>query len=112
MNILFLFILFPSFFYCKPLVFCFNFDVTYLAYSSLIFSFFSPCSEGYLISFLSSALVDLFACFSIFLPLLLLGTLYPRSNQDVSAAVLGYLLTVLFEKKGGAEPGLSIFCLS
>jgi hypothetical protein len=49
--------------------------------------------------------------FLIFLLLLLLRTLYPRSNQDVSAGVLGYLLTVLFEKKS-AEPKLSILCLS
>lgn len=50
--------------------------------------------------------------FFTFLPLLVLGTLYPRSNQNVSAGVLEYLLTVLFEKKGGAEPELSILCLS
>jgi hypothetical protein len=76
-------------------------------------SYFFSCGEGYLISFLSSALVVLFAFFVfIFLPLLLVGALYPRSNQDVSAGVLGYLLTVLFEKKGGAEPEFSIFSLS
>jgi hypothetical protein len=105
-----LFILFPRFLYRKHLVFCFNFDVTYLAYSSLISFFFVPKATLFLF------LVQLWLFYSrflyIFLPLLLVGTLYPRSNQDVSAGVLGYLLTVLFEKKGGVEPEFSILCLS
>jgi len=76
-----------------------------------LLSFLFPYSEGYLISFLSSTLV-VYSRFFIFLPLFF-GTLYPRSNQDVSAGVLGYLLTVVLEEKGGgAEPDLSIFCLS